>query len=144
MVLDTRPRAGDGYSAIATGNFGRHDAVLARSDGPSPHAFAIYIRPQVAPRFQAALFKEGHALMMLGFAPRPRCKFFVVGCALAGGFELVLEDLGESDRESAARSLFDKLQEELEPLLDQIADQMTHGRKLGLPTRLPTPPPISV
>ena len=138
MVIDTRPQAGDGFEALLRGRIGRHDAVLARSEGPAPHRFAIYVRPEPERRFGRRAFKEGHALMLLGFAPRPRCKFFVRGCALAGGFELMLPAMRDSDEEARARKLFAGLQEGLEAVLDRVADAVAAGQDLGL---APVPPP---
>lgn len=140
MVIDTRPQAGDGFEVLVRGRIGRHDAVLARSEGPSPHRYAIYVRPETERRFNRRAFKEGHALMLLGFAPRPRCKFFVRGCALAGGFELLLPANTGEDEEARARALFAKLQEGLEAVLDRVADAIAAGQDLGL---APAPPSAS-
>ena len=133
MVIDTRPQAGDGFEVLVRGSFGRHDAVLARSEGKAPHRFAIYVRPESDRRFGRRAFKEGHALILLGFAPRPRCKFFVRGCALAGGFELMLPEATEA----TARDLFARLQDRLETVLDRVADGIAAGQDLGL---APAPP----
>lgn len=138
MVIDTRPQAGDGFQILVRDRIGRHDAVLARSEGPAPHRFAIYVRPEPDRRFSRRAFKEGHALMLLGFAPRPRCKFFVRGCALAGGFELLLPANPDSDEESSARELFAQLRDGLEAVLDRVADAIAAGQDLGL---APVPPP---
>lgn len=138
MVIDTRPQAGDGFEILVRGRIGRHEAVLARSEGPAPHRYAIYVRPEPERRFGRRAFKEGHALMLLGFAPRPRCKFFVRGCALAGGFELLLPTNQGSDGESSARGLFARLQDGLEGVLDRVADAIAVGQDLGL---TPVPPP---
>lgn len=137
MVIDTRPQAGDGFEILVRGRIGRHDAVLARSEGPEPHRFAIYVRPESDRRFATRPFKEGHALILLGFAPRPRCRFFVRGCALAGGFELLLPEWTESDREARARALFARLQDGLSGVLDGVADGVAAGQDLGL---TPIPP----
>jgi hypothetical protein len=137
MVIDTRPQAGDGFEILVRGRIGRHDAVLARSEGPAPHSFAIYVRPESDRRFSQRTFKEGHALMLLGFAPRPRCKFFVRGCALAGGFELIVPTIGGPGGEDRARALFAALQDGLDSILDRIADAIAAGQDLGL---APTPP----
>ncbi len=138
MVIDTRPQAGDGFQILVRDRIGRHDAVLARSEGPAPHRFAIYVRPEPDRRFGRRAFKEGHALMLLGFAPRPRCKFFVRGCALAGGFELLLPAKADPDEESSARELFARLGDGLEAVLDRVADAIAAGQDLGL---APVPPP---
>lgn len=139
MVIDTRPQAGDGFEVLVRGRIGRHDAVLARSVGPAPHRFAIFIRPESERRFSRRAFKEGHALILLGFAPRPRCRFFVRGCALAGGFELLLPAEQDPDGEARARELFAKLQEGLECVLDRVADGIAAGEDLGL---TPVPPSV--
>lgn len=140
MVIDARPQAGDGFEILLSGRIGRHDAVLARSEGPAPHRFAIYVRPESDPRFGRRPFKEGHALMLLGFAPRPRCKFFVRGCALAGGFELVLPVRAADEAEASARELFARLQGGLEGVLDRVAGAVADGQDLGL-APVPPPPP---
>ncbi len=140
MVIDSRPRAGDGFEALQIGQFGRHDAVLARSEEPTPQRYAIYIRPESDRRFARRAFKEGHALMLLGFAPRPRCKFFVRGCALAGGFELILPPAAAPDGEPAARELFERLQQGLAPVLDRVADAVADAEDLGLVPAPPRPP----
>lgn len=139
MVIDTRPQAGDGFEILVRGHIGRHDAVLARSEGSAPHRFAIYVRPEPERRFGRRVFKEGHGLMLLGFAPRPRCKFFVRGCALAGGFELLLPANPAANGESSARELFARLQDGLEAVLDRVADAIAAGQDLGL---VPVPPPV--
>ena len=139
MVIDSRPRAGDGFEALQIGRIGRHDAVLARSEGPAPHRYAIYVRPESDRRFAQRAFKEGHALMLLGFAPRPRCKFFVRGCALAGGFELILPPPAGPAGEADARALFERLQEGLSPILDRLADGVAGAEDLGLTVSPPRP-----
>lgn len=139
MVIDTRPQAGDGFEVLASGRIGRHDGVLARSEGRAPHRYAIYVRPESDRRFGTRPFKEGHGLVLLGFAPRPRCKFFVRGCALAGGFELLLPDDGDADGEDRARALFARLQHGLEDVLDRIADAVAAGQDLGLAPIPPAP-----
>ncbi len=141
LFEDPRPRSGDGYSAIEIGTFGRHDAVLARSDGPPPHRFAVYVRPQQDPGLAQRAFKEGHVLMLLGFRPRARCKFFAVGCALAGGFELLLDQAPGKVPEADARALFARLAADLAPILDQVAWQMASASDLGLSIELPRPRP---
>ena len=133
MVIDTRPQAGDGFEVLVRDSFGRHDAVLARSEGAAPHRFAIYVRPESNRRFGRRAFKEGHALILLGFAPRPRCKFFVRGCALAGGFELMLPE----ETEATARELFARLRDGLETVLDRVAGGIAAGQDMGL---APVPP----
>ena len=141
MVIDTRPQAGDGFEILERGRIGRHDAVLARSESPDPHRFAIYVRPESDRRFAARPFKEGHALVLLGFAPRPRCRFFVRGCALAGGFELLLPEWTESDGEVRARALFASLQDGLAGVLEGVADAVAAGQDLGL-TPIPPSAPV--
>lgn len=140
MVIDTRPQAGDGFEILERGRIGRHDAVLARSEGPDPQHFAIYVRPESDRRFATRPFKEGHALVLLGFAPRPRCRFFVRGCALAGGFELLLPEWTEEVGEARARALFAKLQDGLEGVLDQVTEAIARGQDLGLAPVQPSIP----
>ena len=103
---------GDG-TAIKRASVGRLDAMLSQAGSDGIRAIHVRLRP--AARSFGRRFREGDALRLLGFTPRPECHFFPVGCFYGGCYYRVLGD------EAPAEEIFDKVVGGLTSTVDLVA-----------------------
>ena len=118
----------EGGVVLKRESVGRLDAILSQASPEAGGVRAIHVRLRPAARSFGRRFREGDALRLLGFTPRPECHFFPVGCFYGGCYYRVLD-------ESAADELFDKVVAGLTGTVESLVQAAWSAEDIGLPLR---------
>jgi hypothetical protein len=131
----TDGHTGTAQHELKRGSKGRIEAVLSLLDTGEKQIYVLHLRflPQV--RTLRRRFREGDALRLLGFTPRPDCPFFPVQCFYAGCY---YRELGEGPDEAARETYkrtFDQALDNLATIIEHFLAGAWLAEEIGLPLK---------
>ena len=135
-IRSVEPAHAEGTLEERRGAQGKLELVLTRTPGDSGDVFALHARIRPGARSFGRQFREGDALRLLGFVPRPECRLYPVACFYGGCYCLVLEPTADEAAVEKYHELFDGALAGLGPAVDGLVQAAWAVEDLGLSVRI--------